>query len=255
MTRIIVALDVASAAEAHALVRRCGPELDFVKVGLELFTREGPAVVRSLRDAGLRVFLDLKLHDIPNTVAGAVRAAAALDVELLTVHASGGPRMLAAAAEAAAPSGLRLLAVTALTSLDARELASSWGRAPADVDPGAEVARLAGLAAEAGVNGVVCSPHEAAALRALLGPDAALVTPGIRLAGGDAHDQSRVATPGAAVRAGASHLVVGRAVTAAPDPNEALARVREEVRAARAVAAPDAAPGGAVESVGAGVRR
>jgi orotidine-5'-phosphate decarboxylase len=233
MTELIVALDVASARDARGLVHRCGPGLDFVKVGLELFTREGPEVVRILRGEGLRVFLDLKLHDIPNTVAGAVHAARELDVELLTVHASGGPRMLAAAAEASG-ADLRLLAVTVLTSLGADELAASWGRAAGDVDPAAEADRLAALAACAGLGGVVCSPREAAMLRSRLGPDAAIVTPGIRFAGGDAHDQARVATPASAVRAGASHLVLGRAVTAHASPADALAQAKEEVAGAMA---------------------
>ncbi len=240
MTELIVALDVPSTSDARTLVRNCGPQLDFVKVGLELFTREGPEVVRVLRGEGLRVFLDLKLHDIPNTVAGAVHAARDLDVELLTVHASGGHRMLSAAAEAASEgafergsSGFRLLAVTVLTSLGAGEVAESWGRAEGTVDPGAEAERLALLAAGAGVKGVVCSPREAAGLRDRMGPAAAIVTPGIRFAGEEAHDQTRVATPAAAVRAGASHLVLGRAVTAHPDPAGALERARAEVVAAR----------------------
>jgi len=194
-----------------------------------------------LRELGLRVFLDLKLHDIPHTVAAAVRAAGEMDVELLTVHASGGARMLSAAAEAAAavsgpegsgsePAGLRLLAVTVLTSLAPAELATAWDRDADALDPEAEVLRLAGLAAGCGIGGVVASPREAAALREALGPGALLVTPGIRFAGGDLHDQVRVATPGSAVAAGASHLVLGRAVTAHADPAEALARARLEVR-------------------------
>ncbi len=226
-----MALDVADAAEARALVGRLGPGLDFVKVGLELYTREGPPVVRMLRERGLRVFLDLKLHDIPNTVAGAVRSAGELDVELLTLHASGGHRMLAAAAEAAGP-GLHLLAVTVLTSLGAGEVAEAWGRPDGSLDPEAETLRLARLARGAGVHGVVSSPREARALRGALGPDALVVTPGIRFAEGDAHDQTRVATPAAAARAGASHLVLGRAVTAATDPARALARARAEVEEA-----------------------
>ncbi|TVP42423.1 MAG: orotidine-5'-phosphate decarboxylase [Gemmatimonadales bacterium] len=244
MAEIIVALDVPTAAEARRLVSRLGPDLDFVKVGLELFTREGPPVVRMLRDLGLRVFLDLKLHDIPHTVAAAVRAARELDVELLTVHASGGPRMLAAAAEAAdAPlsgtvvsggpqGGLRLLAVTVLTSLASDELAGTWGRDPDALDTEAEVLRLAALAAGCGIGGVVASPREAPALRTVLGAEALLVTPGIRFAGGERHDQARVATPGSAVAAGASHLVLGRAVTSHADPASALSRVRGEVRTA-----------------------
>jgi orotidine-5'-phosphate decarboxylase len=238
-----VALDVADAAEVRALVGRLGPGLDFVKVGLELYTREGPQVVRMLREAGLRVFLDLKLHDIPNTVAGAVRSAGALDVELLTLHASGGHRMLAAAAEAApASGGLRLLAVTVLTSLGAGEVAEAWGRPDGSVDPEEETLRLARLAQGAGVHGVVSSPREARTLREALGSDALIVTPGIRFADGETHDQTRVATPAAAARAGASHLVLGRAVTAAPDPAAALARAVAEVEEAVATPASAGAP-------------
>lgn len=230
MTPIFVALDVPDARAARALVSRLGPGLDRVKVGLELYTREGPALVGWLREQGLRVFLDLKLHDIPRTVGSAARAAASLEVEFLTLHASGGRRMLEAAVEAthARSTGPRLLAVTLLTSLSGAEVGEAWGRTP-DPDPEAEVLRLASLARHAGVHGVVASPREAPALRALLGPEPAIVTPGIRFAEGEAHDQVRIATPGAAARSGASHLVVGRAVTHAPDPAQALARVRAEV--------------------------
>jgi orotidine-5'-phosphate decarboxylase len=253
MAEIIVALDVPSAGEARRLVARLGPELDFVKVGLELFTREGPPVVHMLRELGLRVFLDLKLHDIPHTVAAAVHAASEMEVELLTLHASGGVRMLAAAAEAAETpvsrpvgpgtqqAGLRLLAVTVLTSLAPDELAVAWDRDPEALDTEAEVLRLAGLAAGCGIGGVVASPREAAALREALGPDALLVTPGIRFAGGDLHDQVRVATPGSAVSSGASHLVLGRAVTAHPDPAAALAQARREARKAGGTSHPVAA--------------
>jgi orotidine-5'-phosphate decarboxylase len=234
--QVIVALDVASADEARTLVRRLGPELDFVKVGLELFTREGPPAVHLLREEGLRVFLDLKLHDIPNTVAGAVRSARGLDAELLTLHASGGRAMMEAAAQAAGEGAfeggsthLTLLAVTLLTSMDGAGAAEAWGRTGDAVEPAAEVRRLAELALGSGVGGVVASPHEARDLRERLGPQAAIVTPGIRFAGGDAHDQHRIATPGDAARAGASHLVLGRAVTGASDPAGALARAREEV--------------------------
>jgi len=237
MAEVIVALDVAGVAPALDLVDRLGPEVDFVKIGLELYTRAGPEVVHEMKARGLRVFLDLKLHDIPATVSGATRAAAALGVDLLTLHASGGRRMLEAAvraAEAEAPttsggSGLRLLGVTVLTSLAAPEVAEGWGRDPRSLDPQAEVLRLAALSHESGVHGVVASPWEARALRARLGPDAPIVTPGIRFAGEDAHDQTRIATPFDAVQAGADHLVIGRAVTAAPDPQRALARVREEI--------------------------
>jgi orotidine-5'-phosphate decarboxylase len=217
MSQVIVALDVPSARAAEGLLRALGPEPVFVKVGLELFTREGPEALKTLRRAAggeLRIFLDLKLHDIPNTVAGAVSAAASLEVDLLTLHAAGGPRMMEAAARAAAGSPMALLAVTVLTSLEARE---------------GEVRRLATAAAESGVDGVVCSPHEARELRALLGPEAPIVTPGIRPSGTPTHDQTRVATPRAAVEAGASHLVVGRAISEALDPKAMLTAIRAEV--------------------------
>lgn len=236
MAEVIVALDAPSGDDALRLVTRMGDELDFVKVGLELFTREGPDIVRALRGRGLRVFLDLKLLDIPNTVAGAVRAAAALDVSLLTVHASGGRRMLRAAARAASGSTASgstpptLLAVTVLTSLSADELADAWGRGAAD--PAVEAVRLACLAREEGIDGVVASAQEARALRDVIGPRAPLVTPGIRPAGTDRGDQIRVATPREAILAGADHLVVGRAVTADPDPARALGAIRREVAGA-----------------------
>ncbi len=239
MAEIIVALDVPTAAEARRLVERLGPDLDFVKVGLELYTREGPGVVHMLRERGLRVFLDLKLHDIPTTVASAVRSARELEVDFLTVHASGGGRMLEAARKAALDAEAapcRLLAVTVLTSLDAGEVARAWGRDPEDLFPEAEVLRLAGLARDAGITGVVASPREAPALRRLLGPEAAVVTPGIRFAGGARHDQVRVATPADAVSRGASHLVMGRAITGDPEPALALERARREVDTALEVA-------------------
>lgn len=228
MAEIIVALDVPDGSEALRLVDRIGPELDFVKVGLELFTREGPDVVRRLQDRGLRIFLDLKLHDIPNTVAAAVRSASALGVDLLTVHASGGRRMLEAAVTSR-EGPLALLAVTVLTSLDRSELREAWGRED-ESDPSAEAPRLAALAVECGIDGIVSSAREAAAIRRRVGADPLIVTPGIRMAGGATHDQRRVATPGSAVREGATHLVLGRAVTAAPRPSEALAEVRAELQ-------------------------
>lgn len=224
-----MALDLPSRARALEMVDRLGPEADFYKVGLELFTREGPGIVGELHDRGKRVFLDLKLLDIPNTVAGAVAAASDLGVELLTLHAQGGPGMLEAALARVGPS-TRLLAVTVLTSLSPDEMEVVWGRPVAAVRR--EVLRLAELARETGIHGVVASPLEAAELRGALGPDALVVTPGIRPPGADRHDQNRVATPEAAVAAGASHLVVGRAITRAPDPREALEGIRASAEAA-----------------------
>ncbi len=235
----IVALDVATAAAALALVERLGAGCRFYKVGLELFTAAGPGVVEALRARGLDVFLDLKLHDIPNTVAGAARSAARLGVRLLTVHASGGAAMVGAAVDgfgspaAAAPGGGPdggILAVTVLTSLDAPALGAAWGRTAVDVV--AEVERLADVAAGAGAHGVVCSGAEAAAVRARHDGALATLVPGVRLAGDGAGDQRRVVTPGDAAAAGARYVVLGRTVTAAADPAAALRRATAELRGA-----------------------
>ena len=223
----IVALDVATPDAARALVGRLGDACRFYKVGSELFTAAGPDVVRWLRAEGCDVFLDLKFHDIPATMAGAARSAAALDVRLLTVHASAGVAGVRAAVEAAG-EGCGVLAVTALTSFTPAGLGVVWGRAVDDVE--AEVVRLAGLAAEAGAHGLVCSGHEAAAVRARFGDRLRPLVPGIRLAGDAAHDQARVMTPAAAAAAGARYLVLGRAVTAAPDPAGAMRRVLAVLR-------------------------
>jgi orotidine-5'-phosphate decarboxylase len=230
--RIIVALDGLEAAEALALVERL-PELVWVKVGLELFTSAGPDVVRALRRRGLRVFLDLKFHDIPATMAGACRAAARLGAELLTVHACAGREALraavAGAAAGAAAAGLpppTLLAVTVLTSWSPGAYAEEL--APAEPLE-RQVGRFAALAASAGVGGCVCSPLEVAALRAAHPEPFALVTPGIRPSGSAQGDQARVMTPAEAVTAGASRLVIGRPITAAPDPAAAFARCRAEL--------------------------
>ena len=228
----IVALDYGSADDALALASRLGDSCRFYKVGSELFTAAGPAVVRALLDQGADVFLDLKFHDIPNTVAGAVRSAASLGVRLVTVHAAGGAAMLRAAQEAAlsaAPTGgaCHLLAVTVLTSFDATALGEAWGRGVVEVER--EVLRLAGAAAGAGLHGVVCSGAEAGAVRSAYGDQLALLVPGIRLAGGSSHDQRRVMTPAAAQSAGARYLILGRAVTAAADPRRAMATVLAEL--------------------------
>jgi orotidine-5'-phosphate decarboxylase len=226
----IIALDVPDTAHALALLDRIGSAADFVKVGLQLFVAEGPAVVRAMRDRGARVFLDLKLHDIPNTVARAVESAARLDVQLLTLHASGGARMLRAAREAAGAKGEGpgLLAVTVLTSLAPAELGEAWGRDA--VDAADEAGRLALLAADAGMDGVVASVHEAAAIHARAGGGLRILAPGIRRAGDAAGDQSRVATPADAAAAGVDYVVIGRTVTAAPDPAAALDAVLAELR-------------------------
>jgi len=226
----IVALDVASTADALALVDRLGSACRFYKVGLELFTAAGPSVVEALRTRDLDVFLDLKLHDIPNTVAGAARSAAQLGVRLLTVHASGGEAMVRAAVDAfGATEAGGIVAVTLLTSLDAPSVALAWGRPSVDV--GTEVLRLADVAAGAGAHGVVCSGHEAAAIRARHGAALATLVPGVRLAGDLAGDQRRVVTPAMAAAAGAWYVVLGRTVTAAADPAGVMRAVLAEVAA------------------------
>ena len=212
----IVALDFADAPRALDLVERLGSRCDFYKVGSELFTAAGPEIVRELRLRGARVFLDLKLHDIPNTVARAAAVAAEIGASLLTVHATGGARMIRAAVDAAG-ARCQIFAVTVLTSLAPAEAGEVWGRAGlTDLEP--EVLRLAALAQTAGARGVVCSGHEARALHARFGDGLALLVPGLRLPGNSAGDQTRVVTPRAAAEAGAGYLVLGRAVTAAPDP-------------------------------------
>jgi orotidine-5'-phosphate decarboxylase len=223
----ILALDVPGGEEALALADRL-PEAGFVKVGLQLYTAAGPEIVRELRARGRRVFLDLKLHDIPNTVAGAVASAAGLGVELLTVHAGGGSAMLRAAARAAGETSLRLLGVTVLTSFTPAGLAEAWGREEG-LSVEREVVRLAALCGESGIHGLVASVRELSAIRAALGDAPRVLTPGIRLAGDSAGDQARVATPAEAVRLGADYIVIGRTVTAAADPAAAWERVHEEV--------------------------
>jgi len=229
-TTPIVALDVASADDALRIVASLGARCRFYKIGSELFTAAGPSVVGRVRDTGADVFLDLKLHDIPNTVRGAVRAAASLGVRLLTVHAIGGRAMLEAAAEAAGEQ-VGILTVTVLTSFDDAALAEATGRQGVRVAD--EVARLASLADGARVHGVVCAGSEAAMVRERFHGRLAVLVPGIRLAGGVAHDQRRVVTPGEAAGAGARYIVVGRAVTAAPDPGRAMDAVAAELEAVR----------------------
>jgi orotidine-5'-phosphate decarboxylase len=231
MAEIIIPLDHPSAGEALALVDQLGEPGTFYKVGLELYTRSGPEVVSELRRRGKRVFLDLKLHDIPNTVAGAVRAAVALDVELLTLHAVGGVSMMEAARDAA-EGRVKLLGVTVLTSLTAAEVEGAWGREISSIRD--EVGRLAGLAHECGLDGVVASALEASWIRRALAPPFLIVTPGIRASGTPEEDQKRVATPSDAVAAGSDYLVVGRPVTKAPEPREALLSLLAEVEAASA---------------------
>ncbi len=225
--RLIVALDVSDSKSAMRLVAQLEGTCGWFKVGLELFIAAGPAVLETIVARGHNVFLDLKLHDIPNTVAGAVRSAAALGVRMLTVHAGGGPAMLTAAKDAL--SGItnppELLAVTVLTSMDAEQLHSiGVERAPSD-----QVVSLAKLGLESGIRGFVCSPQEVASLRALTGRESVLVIPGIRPSGAAIGDQKRVAGPAEALRLGASYLVVGRPITQAVNPPEAAKAILEEM--------------------------
>ena len=212
--RLIVALDVSTATAARKIVAAVGDSAHAYKVGMQLYTAEGPSIVRELVGSGRRVFLDLKYHDIPNTVGSAVREAARLGVSMLTVHASGGGKMLRAAVEAAQKPGLLVLAVTVLTSLDDDELGKIGLRGGA-LD---QVLRLTALALSNGCKGVVASALEAGALREEFGHDFTVVTPGVRLAGSGPNDQARVVTPAEAISAGASHIVVGRPITEASDP-------------------------------------
>jgi orotidine-5'-phosphate decarboxylase len=225
--RLIVALDVPNAASAASLVARLEDNCQWFKVGMALFVAAGPAVLEPLVKRGCSVFLDLKFHDIPNTVAAAVRSAAALGVRMITIHAAGGPAMLAAAK--AALAGLanppELLAATVLTSMDAAQMSAiGVERSPAE-----QVELLARMGLAAGLRGFVCSPWEVAYLRALTGHESVLVTPGIRPAGADIGDQKRIATPAEALRQGASYLVVGRPITQAPDPAEAAEAILNEM--------------------------
>ena len=214
--RLIVALDVSSASAAHKIVAAVGDSARYYKVGLQLYTAEGPQFVRDLVAAGRQVFLDLKLHDIPNTVASAVKEAAKLGVSMLTVHASGGGKMLHAAVEVARNTNASpmILGVTVLTSLDARDLEHAGVRGTV-VD---QVSRLAALAISNGCHGVVASAQEAGTLRAELGDDFLIVTPGVRPPGSGHGDQARVVTPAEAIASGASYIVVGRPITEATDP-------------------------------------
>jgi orotidine-5'-phosphate decarboxylase len=229
--RLVVALDVPDAAAARAAAGRLRGEVGMLKVGSQLFTAAGPDLVRELIGEGHRVFLDLKFHDIPNTVAGGVASAAGLGVSLLTIHAVGGPAMIAAAAAAARGTQTRILAITVLTSLDAATLDGIGMTGGVETT----VQRLARMAADAGADGVVASPLEAHALRTARGAGFLIVTPGIRPAGAALGDQSRAATPAEALAAGADYLVVGRPIVAAGDPVAAARAVVAEMDAAFAM--------------------
>ena len=228
--RLAVALDLPTAREALAIVDRLEQTCQWFKVGMELYYAAGNALVHQIRDRGFDVFLDLKLHDIPNTVAGAIRSATHAGASLLTVHAGGGPAMLSAAAVAAeAPGSPRLLAVTVLTSMDASQLQAIG----TDVPPADQVLRLAKLAHASGIGGMVCSAEEVSLLRAELGSGVLLVIPGIRPAGIPSGDQKRIATPAFAISQGASMLVVGRPITRSPDPAAAAQSILKEIEQAQ----------------------
>jgi orotidine-5'-phosphate decarboxylase len=234
MADIIVALDLPSSEAALDLVDQIGEAVDFYKVGSPLFTRAGPSFVQSLRERGKRVFLDLKYHDIPSTVANAVEAAAELEVELITLHASGGEAMMRAARKAAGDEGPRLLGVTILTSFTAVDVEQVWNKEILSVRD--EVARLAALAVAAGLDGVVTSPLEVESLKRRHGAGFIVVTPGIRPAGDRLGDQARTATPAEAARAGSDYLVIGRPVLDAVEPLAVISVVRREIAAVAEVA-------------------
>lgn len=222
--RIIVALDVESAAKAREVMDELRGEVSAFKIGLQLFTAAGAAFVREAAGSGARIFLDLKFHDIPNTVGLAVRQAVELGVHMLTIHGSGGSGMLKAAVEAAS-GRVKLLAVTVLTSIGDQDL-QEIGVAGRVVD---QVLRVAALAKTAGLSGVVASPQEAAQIRQSLGEGFAIVTPGVRPRGAALNDQQRVATPGEAIASGATHVVVGRPITHAGDPAKAACEIIREM--------------------------
>lgn len=227
---LIIALDVSEWERLEALAQMVRGEVETVKLGLEAFTRFGPKVFREMRGKGFRVFADLKLHDIPNTVSGAVRALARWKVDMLTVHLCGGRKMLEAAVRAVRENGGRgggplLLGVTVLTSLEDEDLEEMGWRGGVSES----VLRLARLGVNCGLDGLICSPAEAAELRRELGEGPLLVTPGIRLQGDEVHDQARTDTPRAALEAGADYLVVGRAITGHPRFLEALRNLRREI--------------------------
>ena len=226
--KIIIALDVPDTAGALRFLDSLGEPPPLCKIGLELFTAEGPSIVKAVQERGSAIFLDLKFHDIPNSVAHAVRSAAELGVAMTTLHAGGGPVMLEAAANAAEVVGsdLLLLAVTVLTSMDEAQLSATG----ITVEPKEQVLRLAALAADAGIGGIVCSPREISAVRySSFGKHLRIVTPGVRPSWAAAGDQKRIMTPSDAVTAGADWLVIGRPITAATDPSEAYARVVREI--------------------------
>ncbi|MBY4676021.1 orotidine-5'-phosphate decarboxylase [Marinobacterium arenosum] len=229
LNRVLVALDYADSEAALAMAERLDPTRCRVKVGKELFTRSGPAIVEALQGKGFELFLDLKFHDIPNTTAKAVRAAAELGVWMVNVHACGGRRMMEAARdelEKVNGANTLLIAVTVLTSMERSDLADIG----LDIDPLEQVKRLAQLTERSGLDGVVCSAQEVQPLREIIGRDFKLVTPGIRPADAEQGDQRRIMTPAEALRAGSDYLVIGRPITRADNPDEALKRIEAEVQ-------------------------
>jgi orotidine-5'-phosphate decarboxylase len=231
--RIFCAVDTPKLDDALMLADLLAGEVGAIKLGKEFFTAHGPDGVKRVADCGHKIFLDLKFHDIPNTVAGGIRAALRLNCAVMTVHASGGPAMLEAARDAAAEAGAKrpkIVAVTVLTSLDDADLAAVGQQGPA----AEQVLRLARLTEASGVDGVVCSPHEVALLRREMGADFALVVPGVRPVWAGADDQKRIMRPGEAIAAGANHLVIGRPITKSDDPIGAARRITEEIAEALA---------------------
>jgi orotidine-5'-phosphate decarboxylase len=223
--KIIVALDTPDSASALRLVDDLNDAVSWVKVGLQLFTAEGPGIVRALKERHLKIFLDLKFHDIPNTAREAIHSVVSLGADMATIHLSGGSRMVRAAIEAASGSPLLVLGVTVLTSFDEAELHGIGVKRT----PDEQVGELVALGRQCDLRGVVCSPREITALRGKFGNDLIIVTPGVRPSGSAADDQQRVMTPAEAVRAGASLLVIGRPITAAKSPREAALRIAAEI--------------------------
>lgn len=225
--KIIVALDAPDTSSALRLADSLSGTVSWLKLGLQLFTAEGPGIVREIQARGFRVFLDLKFHDIPNTAREAVRSAVALGVDMTTIHLSGGRKMVTEAVRASEGSPLLVLGVTVLTSFDQAELRGIG----VDRTPEAQVGELVALGVQSGLRGVVCSPREIRPLRTRFGDTLTIVTPGVRPVGAAADDQQRVMTPTEAVAAGASQLVIGRPITAAPSPREAALRILADLEA------------------------
>jgi len=223
--KIIIAIDVADAAAARKLIEPLAPEGCLFKIGLQLFTAEGPAIVREIQASGARVFLDLKFHDIPNTAKKAVASAVALGVDMTTIHLAGGADMVAESVKAAGGSQTLVLGVTVLTSLDDAAL----GRVGIPRTATEQVVWLAGMGVACWLRGVVASPHEITPLREKFGSDLVIVTPGVRPVGSEVGDQARVMSPGEAIRRGADYLVIGRPITDAPSPRDTFLRIAEEI--------------------------